>query len=72
MAPSKQSESQKRMKLLELLFKSGYKDEKALLDFDLEQASTVAGIKMEHLAMMKGLKQAIKEHKIITYLSDEK
>ena len=56
-------------KLLEKLFKSGFTDEKAILNIQLEDLVKINDISNNEIAILLDLKRAIRNKKIIAFLS---
>jgi len=56
-------------KLLEKLFKVGFNDEKAILNIQLEDLVKINDISNNEIAILLDLKKAIRNKKIIAFLS---
>ena len=56
-------------KLLEKLFKVGFNDEKAILNIQLEDLVKISDISNNEIAILLELKKAIRNKKIIVFLS---
>lgn len=56
-------------KLLEKLFKSGFTDEKTILNIQLEDLVKINDISNNEIAILLDLKRAIRNKKIIAFLS---
>mgnify|MGYP007070323018 CR=1 FL=1 len=56
-------------KLLEKLFKVGYTDEKSILSIQLDDLEKIPDISPIEITIIIGLKKAIKNKKIIAFLS---
>lgn len=56
-------------KLLEKVFKAGYTDEKSILSIQLEDLRKIPDINSLEITMLIDLKKAIKNKKLIAFLS---
>lgn len=56
-------------KLLEKLFKSGFNDEKSILNIQLEDLVKINDISNNEITILLALKRAIRNKKIIAFLS---
>lgn len=69
MAAKKLTEIQKRMAMLEALFDSGFKTEKAISDMTIEQILGIDGLSVDEMRMISELQKALKNHKVVSFLS---
>lgn len=58
-------------KALDKLFKAGFLDEKAILNMKLEDLSKIDNLTSTEVSIIIGFKQAIKNKKIVAFLSNE-
>ena len=57
------------IKVLNKLFEHGYRTEKAILNFSLEDIQKIECYAPSEIAALIGLKEAVKGNKVISYLS---
>ena len=69
MAAKKLTEIQKRLAMLETLFNSGFKTEKAISDMTIEQILGIYGLSVDEMRMISELQKAVKNHKVVSFLS---
>ena len=69
MAAKKLTETQKRLALIDSLIASGYKSEKAVTDMTIDQILGINGLSVDEMRSISELQKALKEHKVISYLS---
>jgi len=69
MASKKLTSTQKRLALIDKLITAGYKTEKAMSDMTIDQILGLYGLVVEEMRSISELQKAIKNHKIITFLS---
>lgn len=58
-------------KALDKLFKAGFLDEKAILNMKLEDLSKIDNLTSAEVSIIIGFKQAIKNKKLVAFLSSE-
>ena len=69
MATKKLTETQKRVALIDSLIVAGYKTEKAVTDMTIDQILGIDGLSVEEMRSISELQKAIKNHRIISFLS---
>lgn len=69
MAAKKFTETQKRLALIDSLIVAGYKTEKAVTDMTIDQILGIDGLSVEEMRSISELQKAIKNHRIISFLS---
>jgi len=69
MAAKKLTETQKRLALIDSLIVAGYKTEKAVTDMTIDQILGIDGLSVEEMRSISELQKAIKNHRIISFLS---
>ncbi len=69
MAAKKLTETQKRVALIDSLIVAGYKTEKAVTDMTIDQILGIDGLSVEEMRSISELQKAIKNHRIISFLS---
>lgn len=60
-----------KLRVLNKLLDAGYDDEKAILGFGIKDMQ-ISGIRSEEIAIVIDLQEATKNHKVISFLADEK
>ena len=69
MAAKKLTKTQKRLALIDSLIVAGYKNEKAVTDMTIDQILGIDGLSVEEMRSISELQKAIKNHRIISFLS---
>ena len=57
-------------RVLSRLFEQGYNTEKTITDLSLEQMLAIPQITMSELGLITGLQKAIREKKVISFISN--
>ena len=60
------------MRLLEKLFRNGYRNEKEIEKLSLKEALKIPGITVEELKVLVSLQTAVKGGKVLSFLAAEK
>ncbi len=69
MATKKLTETQKRLATLGNLFSAGFKTEKAISAMTFDSILNIDGMTIDEMKRISELQKALKEHRVISYLS---